>query len=147
MTNKEALAQTLEPFETEELRDADTGEVLTPPRKMLPLTLAWFIKHMAALLVYCADKSLTQDFPDMTIDGEKMSGKAVERPTFIDYFKVLHGDDLVRAIPLNSQLQGFLKWWLEQKATIDLHGKIWCDFDIIAENWNEYANIRREEAQ
>lgn len=145
MTNKEALAQALEPFETEEIRDADTGEVLTPARKMLPLTLPWFIKHMAALLVYCAEMSLATDFPDMTIDGQKTSGKSVERPSFVDYFRVLHGDDLMRAIPLNLQLQGFLEWWLEQEAKTDNLGDNWCDFETIAENWNEYANIRREE--
>ena len=110
----------------------------------LPITLAEFMRNMAILLVIDADQRLHLDYPDITIAGEKRSGKAIEETTIPDILHVLKGDDLMRSTSQFTQFHGFIKWYLEQEADENEEDeKMWWFVESIAEKWNEYAGMKK----
>ena len=146
MTNREALNHGIERFHCDEIKDEETGEVIMEEHWSLPITGTVFLKNMAALLVGVTDMLLAMDFPTARIGIDVVGGGKAKVTLYApDYINVLIGNDMLRGTSLTMQLNGFLNWWLEQEAETEDVEHLWCDFDTLAEKWNEYARIRQED--
>ena len=108
---------------------------------VFPICLGYFLKNMAAVLLLDADQRLMQDVPTVTTGKDKYDGKAKDLATIFDIITVLRGDDLVRSMGQQMQLQGFLGWLMEEDEPDyfeDGDLTMWFDMDFLVEKWNEY---------
>lgn len=111
-----------------------------------PITMPYFMLHMAGILAYAASQLAEEDFPTVTIGGQKSGGKGVKN-NVLPAVSVLIGADVTRQHALFWQTYGFFKWFIEQEAPNDTTdgllkngiGNFWYDHDFLGEKWNEYA--------
>lgn len=113
---------------------------------ILPITMPYFLLHMAGILAYAASKLAEEDFPTVTIGGEKSGGKGVKN-NVLPAVSVLIGADMTRRHALFMQTYGFFKWFIEQEAPNDATDvfSFWYDHDFLVKKWNEYAAMEMEE--
>ena len=117
-----------------------------------PIRVPYFLIHMAAILALGASQLAAEDFPTITIGGEKSGGKGTEN-NVLPAVRVLLGIDMARQTTLFQQTYGFFKWFIEQEAPDDTTnglmknaiGTWWYDHDFLGKKWNEYAAM--EEAK
>lgn len=111
-----------------------------------PITMPCFLLHMAGILAYAASQLAEEDFPTVTIGGEKSGGKGVKN-NVLPAVSVLIGADMTRRHALFMQTYGFFKWFIEQEAPNDATDvfSFWYDHDFLVKKWNEYAAMEMEE--
>lgn len=104
---------------------------------ILPLSLGYFLRAMADILMFDAYQRLQQEVPSLIAGEVKQNGKPVKEPNVYFIHSVLTGEDFLRGMSQDLQVYNFLGWFLEQKEPED--GCPWSDFSFIANKWNEFA--------
>jgi len=91
---------------------------------MLPLPFRHILTNMAVILYITTAQGLKKPIDD-------------------DIVGVLTGRDFLKGLFQYMQLGGFLEWWLEREAVIDISGDgdsvFWYDLKQMMDAWNEYA--------
>ena len=103
---------------------------------IFPMCLTYFLTNMASILLVDADQRLMQDVPTMTMGKDKFEGQAKEKPTIFDVLSIWNGNDMMRHMGQNMQLQGFLDWFMEQNEPEE---DMWFNMDFLVEKWNQYV--------
>ena len=103
---------------------------------VFPMCLTYFLTNMASILLVDADQRLMQDVPTMTMGKDKFEGQAKEKPTIFDVLSIWNGNDMMRHMGQNMQLQGFLDWFMEQNEPEE---DMWFNMDFLVEKWNQYV--------
>lgn len=146
MTYKDALQQSMETFMTEaiEYKDPVTGKtVKQEPHESLPIVFGSFIRNMAAILLGVSDMLLLEEAPSIYRGDEKISdGAAVEWPNASDYIRIFTGGDLSRGIVLSLQMQEFIEWLLKADAEQKSFGRMWYDYEVLVDKWNEFVKVK-----
>ena len=118
----------------------------------LPFALAELFRSFTLVLLSDTDYRLKNGVPDGGINGWMWKGKAVEKPEFMDYVRVLSHADLLRGMAQSCQLINFLNWLLDHEAVNttkkdeygDEYEVMWYEAEIIGELWNEFPAMEIE---
>lgn len=142
MTYRQKLIESLRTVRIQPIEhiDAEGRTNTRAEMEILPLTFVYFIHNISALMVYIANKLLSQDYGGIYFGDDLISnGKPIKDPTVYDILRVLTHNDLVRATTQTIQSQEFFRWLLEQPAIDDDIERMWYDFDVLALLWNQHA--------
>ena len=113
----------------------------TEKRKDLPLAFSWFLRSIATILILDSNQRLSLKSYDVQIGDDKYSGKAKTHPDVHDYVDVLTGNDLMRSMSQEMQLQNFLNWFIDQNEPEGGDAQ-WYDIPFVLDKWNEFAKMK-----
>ena len=113
----------------------------TEKRKGLPLAFPCFLRSIAAILILDSNQRLSLESYDVQIGDDEYSGKAKTHPDVHDYVDVLTGNDLMRGVSQQIQLQNFLNWFIDQDEPEDGDAR-WYDIPFVLDKWNEFAKMK-----
>lgn len=120
----------------------DSMETVDYTKRDLPLAFSWFLRSMATILILDSNQRLSLKSCDVQIWDDKYSGKAKTHPDIHDYVDVLSGNDLMRSMSQEMQLQNFLNWFIDQNEP-ENENTLWYDLDFMVDKWNEFAKMKQ----
>lgn len=98
--------------------------------KIMPFDLPVFLSAMTMALL--GDACMRIEY---NLDGTKTGKKA----KIDDCVKVFSGNDMIRWTHQQMQLEGFLRWFMEQEEPSEESEEPWYYWTYVMDKWNEYA--------
>lgn len=142
MTYRDKIKESLDLVKEEEIKD-DEGNVIQESMNILPICFPELLTSMAIILIASAktfcETTANCNYSINGIEQHNIKGEV----TIENILSVLSHNDFLRSALLSAQLNGFLKYLLEQEAselTIkDGEYSAWFDFQTVGQLWNDFA--------